>query len=383
MERTPLLAKVDKKQESLLMFLFRTYAPCLVNVYEPFIVEGELKYKAENPSPLNLLGAQLGFALVEIMSVSGSYLFVSTHMKTMFPRCAKYNIIDYWFGTNTGVGWLCEASSIALWTFPLVCCTFAPFFHYHEFCDQRLYYEALRYKLLIKFPERAFFTHPVIVFIKVYMLIGLSYIAFGHRDSLQELHHQLIVLVPFLLPLLSYVGALWMRWDLQFFLMSLARFADHDLLWAQDHLNSCLQATEMEVKEAHRRWKADGYKGLPENPDSPTVFFKLRELVEALQKGTRGATRDISIHEYALAEKQDMMQKDWSTPLMWLPRDAPAKQFRLAYRVFLIAIVLLEVFLGLLFISTVLTYLQSQGHFKDVNFGMLTNVRKLVVEKAA
>merc|ERR1719262_1711346 len=92
------------------------------NVYEPW----EDRYKADNPSPLMLLGCHMGMAMLQQMSILGAYLYLLANARILFPKCSNHSIVDYLFGVNTETGYVCELTSALLWTFPLFCCSMIP-----------------------------------------------------------------------------------------------------------------------------------------------------------------------------------------------------------------------------------------------------------------
>merc|ERR1719414_1850148 len=115
----------------------------------------------------------LGMAVIQLSSIIGAYAALVANAHVIFPKCSQYSVIDYLFGLSTKTGFLCEATSLCLWTFPLMCCMMIPFLEYWDFCDSRLYYECLRAKMLINFPDKDMIQSPMFYWILAILMFGI------------------------------------------------------------------------------------------------------------------------------------------------------------------------------------------------------------------
>lgn len=328
-------------------------------------------YLADNPTPLRLFFTTLGPAVIEVSSVFGSYLFLNSHIQLLFPKCSDYAIMDSIIGTSMGHGVLCELCSLALWSFPLVCCMAIPFIHYWEMCDARLYYECLREKMLIKFAPRDFFVSPLFAFLVMWMLVGISAVIFGGAKDWGTLADKAQVIMGFIFPVFSFLLSVYLAWDIKFFLITLSNFSAYDLRWAGNHLVQCLGTTEEEVHEAYERLR---FRKELKVETSRETIVRLREEVKAIQ-AEKGRDDDLVpepaeegvVHSLAHSKKRIfaiMFWQDgfWLMDLFWLPTDQRGKDFRYTLRWFCIAVWVMEGFVFMMLLSTVIMYLETQGY---------------------
>lgn len=359
-------------------------------------------YKCElNPSPLRLLGLNLGFGFMEIMSVLGAYMFLNTHMQTMFPKCSNYPVIDRMLGTNIGHGVLCEICSILLWTFPLMCCLLVPWFHYWEFTDSRLYYECLRAKLLVQFNPREFFFSPTALYLFVYLFMGTMVLVFGSPATYREWKMKAVVIFSFMLPIGSFIATVYMNWDIKYFLITLANFVDKNVPWAKSHLGQCYAVSEDDLAEAYHAIKEDKLDKL-ENPTSDMVFsalyeeIKSRRMKEAEEKACQSTAAEILSKEDLERMKRGIEEGKkrmialllwrkgfWLTDLLWMPQDKRGREFRLFFRLFAVGVALLQLATIYMLVTTVIMYLCQQGWIESSSVRELLWVKDFVVKELA
>lgn len=364
-EETPLLEDEDQ-------------APAMscVNVYEPLTK----KYRSETPTPVLLILMHMGTSLLEITELMSGYCFLLVNARTTFPKCGEHRVLDKLTGMDSGHGWLCEGSSIALWTFPLSCCIFVLYFHYWDFCDTRLFYEGLRSQILIHFKLKPFFTHPAILAIFIHFALGLSVFIFGAPSTHEGVMDMARGIVPFLLPICSFMVTLYVTWDIKFFLITLSKFHDIDPHWAKDYLNRCEAVTEHVVMLSYLRLKKRN--ALPVGQKSSETFGAIRAELMKLE-----ALPEKELHQ-ELDENEDGMMSQilallfwvpgyWVLDLLWLPNDLRGKQFRAGFRTFGFLLHLVEIFVVYLIACTVFTYMVLQEHIHMEEWGLLGRLLSL------
>jgi hypothetical protein len=339
---------------------------CILDVYEP-VTKTHKSHKF--PTPLLLLGICFGLALMELLGVFGAFLFLVTHAHTVFPKCQdRFDFLNQYVGGKDHA-FLCEGSSWLLWHFPLFCCFVIPLFAYWEFTDQRLFYECLRQKILLKFPEKPFFTAPIIVLLIVWLILGLTTLLFGGNPGkdIQKWENMVIVIIPFLLPIISFFIQIFIAWDTKFFLITLSNFADDDVEWSQNQLKSCVAACEEDVEQAYFRLVDSGE--LPVGGTSRQVFGKLFTKLSEPGATDKAAVFDFQRWAWSCWERTKALiffrKGFWMTDLLWTPHDNRAKQFRIALRVFAFGVFLIQAIAVYLMITTTILFMETQGHIEE------------------
>jgi len=383
-EKTPLLAtrmEEGKTNETTEPTLFMM----LLDPYEGVTAHTHTKL----PSPLMLLGLCLGMVVMEILGIFGAYMFLVTHAHTLFPMCTQRDFLDDFLGAQNPHSYLCTGSSWCLWTFPLLCCGIIPFLQYWEFCDQRLFYECLREKILVKFPPKRFFTAPIIMLITLWLLLGLTTLFFGGNPGKdwQGWVKMAMLIMPFMLPVLSFAMTVFISWDIKFFLITLSNFVDEDVYWAQRHLSQCVSVSDEDVMEAYERLHAAGE--LPIGGTSEQVFGALKDELSK-PESTPSMTHVDSDTEKWIATSMDramalILFKDgfWLTDLLWMPKDNRAKMFRIMYRVFAAVVWLVVLLVIYLLIITTILFMETQGRIgrTEMPYGSMW-LRNFIIQSA-
>lgn len=372
-EKTPLLtdqkAEAQKAEEGQNAEIEEEEVPLLrmlIDPYEPVTKHTHSKL----PSSLMLLGLCGGMAAIEILGIFGAYLFLVSHAHTIFPMCTQADIIDRWIGANPPNSYLCVGSGWMLWTFPLFCVGVIPFTQYWEFCDQRLFYECLREKVLVKFREKRFFSAPLIIIMIVWFLLGMTTLLFGGnpgKDREAWLKMTMAIL-PFLLPVISFAVTLFIAWDIKFFLITLSNYADEDVYWAQRHLAMCISATDEDVMEAFERLQDAGE--LPVGGRSELIFSAIKdELCKPESSPSQNAVDSDTLKWIYVS--MDRMKaliffRDgfWLTDLLWMPQDNRAKMFRIMYRLFTLMVWTTLAFSIYMVVLTTILYMEQQGRIE-------------------
>jgi len=379
--------------------VFATAINQLIETFPIYDAPDENYQCGMNPSPLRLMMMNLGFGFMEIMSVLGAYMFLNTHMKVMFPKCEDHPIIDRLLGTNIGHGVLCEICSIFLWTFPLMCCLLVPWFHYWEFTDSRLYYECLRQKIFLRFAPRDFFVSPLIGYLAVYLIMGISVLVFGAPSTYEEWKMKGIIVLSFMFPIASFLATVYMNWDIKYFLITLANFVDYNVPWARKFVSECYACTEEELTEIYYSIKEDVLDRL-ENPTSADVFGAIYEELRLRrtekQELVRTGRTSHALMTPGDIEQMKQIMKDshgrvfhlllwkdgyWLMDLLWMPQDSRGREFRMYFRLFAVGVLILQLAIVYMLFSTVIMYLYQQGWIESTNVRPFLWLKDLVVSE--
>lgn len=389
-ETTPLLAsKIDegKAEEGKPTETAESTEPSmfmmLLDPYEAVTKHTHTKL----PAPLMLLGLCLGMAFVEILGIFGAYMFLVTHAHTLFPMCTQRDVVDDFLGAPSPHSYLCTGSSWLLWTFPLFCCGVIPFLQYWEFCDQRLFYECLREKILVKFPPKRFFTAPIIIIMGVWLLLGLTTLLFGGNPGKdwQGWVNMAMLIMPFMLPVLSFFVTVFLSWDIKFFLITLSNFADEDVDWAQRHLSQCVSVSDEDVMEAFERLREAG--DMPIGGTSEQVFGTLKDELAKPESAPSMTHVDSDTKKWIATSMDRAMalilfrEGFWLTDLLWMPQDKRAKMFRIMFRVFAAVVWLIVAVVAYLLTITTLLYMEKQGRLSEVPHSALW-LRNFIIQTA-
>eukprot|EP00747_Dinoflagellata_sp_TGD_P024310 gnl/TRDRNA2_/TRDRNA2_130461_c0_seq1.p1 gnl/TRDRNA2_/TRDRNA2_130461_c0~~gnl/TRDRNA2_/TRDRNA2_130461_c0_seq1.p1 ORF type:complete len:437 (-),score=122.59 gnl/TRDRNA2_/TRDRNA2_130461_c0_seq1:203-1513(-) len=315
-------------------------------------------YRAGNPTPLMLLLIHLGNSVMALLQLFGAWSFLTINAELVFPKCG-----------DKRPSWMCQFTSIAFWTFPLVAGLFVPFFHYWDVSDTRLFYEGLRNKLLVHFTQVPFITNACIVYLIVHFLVGCMMFFFTAARSTSELIEMLKAVLPYFIPILTFFIQTFVTWDIKFFLITLAKYTDEDPAWSKKYLMSCVSASEGVVMKAVENI---GRGRLPTDC-SNKLFSAVQEEVQKMKDKSDADVEDGKPPQ-VFEETEEALpwprikallfyqEGFWTLDLLWLPKDLRGSQFRLSFRIFAVAVYLIEALLLFVIACTVITYLSMQGH---------------------
>lgn len=265
---------------------------------------------------------------------------------------------------------MCEICAIALWTFPLVCCLIVLLFKTWDFCESRLYYECLRQRIFVNRSPKDFFSHPIIAFLFVYMIVGLSSVVFSAPRSTKGWQNMVNAMLPFAFPVISFFIALYVSWDPRFKLIQLNQWLLQDFEWCQGQMRDGVHVDQIVVHLAFVRLRAEGR--IHRFNNSAAVFGALRQRCVELK-------RDEELMRRLDEEKEDFeeirvsnttkllglafgLRGFWVKDLLWLPNDVRAHEFVRVFRVSNGLALILETLLVAVGVCTVLQYLRMQGH---------------------
>merc|ERR1719224_405510 len=98
------------------------------------------------------------------VTVAGSLLFVLSSPDKVSPHCYEYDHI--WIRGG------CVMSTLAFWTYPVVCCLFVVIVYAKNMVDQRTYYEFLLHKVVIGYGKNPPYKNPVVIALLLYALLA-------------------------------------------------------------------------------------------------------------------------------------------------------------------------------------------------------------------
>merc|ERR1719247_3959747 len=175
-----------------------------------------------------------------------SWFFLASRHRTLLPVCSAY-----WASWKVHGWWLamgCSGSIFALWTFPLFCSLALLMQSYRDLLHERLYYEFLSRQLHIDFPNIPFSNEWSVRMLVVWVALGILTYPLAGLISL----HGALRMVPFWVPILSFVLVYYMQWDLETRLVSVAKFVERDARWAVNHLDQAFFMKERFVIAASK-----------------------------------------------------------------------------------------------------------------------------------
>merc|ERR1719440_385157 len=164
------------------------------------------------------------------ITVAGSLFFLLAAPEKVSPHCyARETVI---------LRGLCTVSTIAFWTYPVVCCLFVVLVYAKNLVDQRTYYEFLLHKVIIGYGRVPPYKQPVVLVLLAYALLAFSALVWYHLSQSSVVISHVYCSLAYITPIISFLAVLATQWSIQGKLITLPNFlADYD--WAMQHLNRC------------------------------------------------------------------------------------------------------------------------------------------------
>lgn len=192
-------------------------------------------------SPWYLLAKNAGTAVVYIVTVSGAYFFVLVAYPTFSPRCYEFSPVHEA---------VCNFSTVALWTFPLVCLVAALILFSKNILDSRLYYECLLNTILLDYENHSL-NHPMVWFLVLWgasTLICHFYVTPGWIVT--DVAYFVFSMLAYYGPIASFLCLFLMHWQVESNLLPLAKFTETDPHYSVEVLAA---ASENFAPEPHFR----------------------------------------------------------------------------------------------------------------------------------
>jgi len=163
------------------------------------------------------------------ITVVGSLFFLLAAPEKVSPHCyAHKNLVTRGF---------CTASTLAFWTYPVVCCLFVVLVYAKNLVDQRTYYEFLLHKVVIGYGKVQAWKNPVVLALLVYAMTAFSALVWYHYSQVNAEVAHIYSSLAYITPIISFLAVIFTQWSIQGKLITLPNFlSDYD--WAVQHLNA-------------------------------------------------------------------------------------------------------------------------------------------------
>lgn len=185
--------------------------------------------RVEIPQPWLLALLTVAMSLMTSITVVGSLFFLLAAPEKVSPHCyAHTEIVTRGF---------CTASTLAFWTYPVVCCLFVVLVYAKNLVDQRTYYEFLLHKVVIGYGRVQAWKQPVVLALLFYAILAFSALVWYHYSQTEPAVAHVYSSLAYITPIISFLAVIFTQWSIQGKLITLPNFlSDYD--WAVEHLNS-------------------------------------------------------------------------------------------------------------------------------------------------
>jgi len=178
------------------------------------------------------------------ITVVGSLFFLLAAPEKVSPHCYAQEMLV----KRT----LCTASTLAFWTYPVVCCLFVVLVYAKNLVDQRTYYEFLLHKVVIGFGKVQAWKNPVVLALLLYAMLAFSALVWYHYSQVNAEVAHMYASLAYITPIISFLAVIFSQWSIQGKLITLPIFLqDYD--WGVEHLQ---KSRCYPVSELHRGYLA-------------------------------------------------------------------------------------------------------------------------------
>merc|ERR1719316_1842399 len=187
--------------------------------------------KFECPQPWYLALLTVAMSFMTSITVVGSLFFLLAAPEKVSPHCyAHEEVVTRAF---------CTASTVAFWTYPVVCCLFVVLVFAKNMIDQRTYYEFLLHKVIIGYgPPAQAWQQPTVLGLLIYAVMAFSALVWYHFSQTTVLVSHVYSSLAYITPIISFLAVIFTSWSIQGKLITLPNFLE-DYDWAVKHLNGC------------------------------------------------------------------------------------------------------------------------------------------------
>lgn len=178
----------------------------------------------------------IGLSVMTAMTVAGAFFFCLAAPQSITNHC--------WLWSSRATQAICTTSTVAFWTYPVVCCIFVGLIFAKNMMDARMYYEFLLHKVMVGYERRSLlkiFNYPALPLLLLYALVAMTSIGW-HANSLAIEHSEdkvqeyVFAYMTYLTPVISFVATLVSKWTVQYLLIPLCEFLE-DFNWGRDHID--------------------------------------------------------------------------------------------------------------------------------------------------
>lgn len=314
--------------------------------------------KFECPQAWFLALVTVAMSFMTSITVVGSLFFLLAAPEKVSPHCYAHERLI--------VRVFCTGSTMAFWTYPVVCCLFVVLLYAKNLVDQRTYYEFLLHRVVVGYGRNPAWKQPVVLALLVYAITAFSALVWYHYSQADFVISHVYCSLAYITPIISFLAVIFTQWSIQGKLITLPNFLA-DYKWAVQHLND---SRSYSVEAIH-----GGYNCMEHDLDQSEEVFdtpKMIALVEHYAAKVQAIHDADGVEEDAEAtapkdpklrtpeEQADryLLEKVSSTPswvywqvrMLFSPRlqDERSQSFRnwaLAYMVSVVFAVLLSVYI--------------------------------------
>lgn len=184
--------------------------------------------KFDCPQPWLLALLTMAMSAMTSITVAGSLFFLLAAPEKVSPHCYEKMPVARFF---------CTGSTIAFWTYPVVCCLFVVIVYAKNLVDQRTYYEFLLHKVIIGYGKNPPYKQPVVLALLVYALCAFSTLVWYHYSQTSVAITHVYSSLAYITPIISFLAVIFTQWSIQGKLVTLPNFLE-DYDWARKHLNA-------------------------------------------------------------------------------------------------------------------------------------------------
>lgn len=187
--------------------------------------------RVDLPQPWLLALLTVAMSAMTSITVAGSLFFLLAAPEKVSPHCYDRKELV--------VRGFCTASTVAFWTYPVVCCLFVVLVFAKNMIDQRTYYEFLLHKVIIGYgPAAQAWQQPTVLGLLIYAVMAFSALVWYHFSQTTVLVSHVYSSLAYITPIISFLAVIFTSWSIQGKLITLPNFmANYD--WAMKHLKDC------------------------------------------------------------------------------------------------------------------------------------------------
>jgi len=250
----------------------------------------EERFECPQPWLLSLVTVAMSF--MTSLTVVGSLFFLLAAPEKVSPHCyAHENMVARGF---------CTASTLAFWTYPVVCCLFVVLVYAKNLVDQRTYYEFLLHKVVVGYGRVQAWKQPVVLALLFYALLAFSALVWFHYSMTNVAITHVYSSLAYITPIASFLAVIFTQWSVQGKLITLPNFlSDYD--WSLDHLNASRCWT---VEHLHAGYNAMEHEldQSDETMDTPRMVALVEHYTQKVQSQ---ADSDIAANATAKPEGEE------------------------------------------------------------------------------
>lgn len=293
-------------------------------------------------------------SLVTSATIAGAYFFLMSGGDKITPRCyifhdhSEKSLIPNDPDSETWNEWMCNLTTIAFWTYPLLCPMVVICVYLKNMLDARLYYECLLNGILLDYRNASYVFSPAFWLLILHGGLALScliYIKHTSHWADRTYSEMATNFLAYLAPVGAFLFVLFSQWSVEWHLIPISKYCELDHRKAIVHLDKCCFTSDYAFEMA---WEATEdllrHRGSSRQIQlSTSEYFTLlrQQIMRQARNSNRGCCACLRVYwVYRL--------------LMWSPylRDSRVSSFRSWVRVYWLFIVFAMIVLLWAFIHT-------------------------------